>query len=108
MSGRSQGLSGQSIRPRNSSSFPSRPGILHSLKKEKDSISKLVNTSTVKSLEFVDANFLWILLEPLIRKINVHPQLFIISYYTCYKQFSYMQIYEQVKLKHRIGPHEIL
>lgn len=105
MSGRSQGLSGQSIRPRNSSSFPSRPGILHSLKKEKDSISKLVNTSTVKSLEFVDANFLWILLEPLIRKINVHPQLIIISYY---KQFSYMQIYEQVKLKHRIGPHEIL
>lgn len=105
MSGRSQGLSGQSIRPRNSSSFPSRPGILHSLKKEKDSISKLVNTSTVKSLEFVDANFLWILLEPLIRKINVHPQLIIINYY---KQFSYMQIYEQVKLKHRIGPHEIL
>lgn len=105
MSGRSQGLSGQSIRPRNSSSFPSRPGILHSLKEEKDSISKLVNTSTVKSLEFVDANFLWILLEPLIRKINVHPQLIIISYY---KQFSYMQIYEQVKLKHRIGPHEIL
>lgn len=105
MSGRSQGLSGQSIRPRNSSSFPSRPGILHSLKKEKDSISKLVNTSTVKSLEFVDANFLWILLEPLIRKINVHPQLIIISYY---KQFSYMQIYEQVKLKHRFGPHEIL
>lgn len=105
MSGRSQGLSGQSIRPRNSSSFPSRPGILHSLKKEKDPISKLVNTSTVKSLEFVDANFLWILLEPLIRKINVHPQLIIISYY---KQFSYMQIYEQVKLKHRIGPHEIL
>lgn len=105
MSGRSQGLSGQSIRPRNSSSFPSRPGILHSLKKEKDFISKLVNTSTVKSLEFVDANFLWILLEPLIRKINVHPQLIIISYY---KQFSYMQIYEQVKLKDRIGPHEIL
>lgn len=105
MSGRSQGLSGQSIRPRNSSSFPSRPGILHSLKKEKDSISKLVNTSTVKSLEFVDANFLWILLEPLIRKINVHPQLVIISYN---KKFSYMQIYEQVKLKHRIGPHEIL
>lgn len=105
MSGRSQGLSGQSIRPRNSSSFPSRPGILHSLKKEKDFISKLVNTSTVKSLEFVDANFLWILLEPLIRKINVHPQLIIISYY---KQFSYMQIYEQVKLKHRMGPHEIL
>lgn len=105
MSGRSQGLSGQSIRPRNSSSFPSRPGILHSLKKEKDFISKLVNTSTVKSLEFVDANFLWILLEPLICKINAHPQLVIISYY---KQFSYMQIYEQVKLKHRIGPHEIL
>lgn len=74
MSGRSHGLSGQSISPRNSNSFPSRPGILHSLKKEKDSNSKLANTSTVKSLEFVDAQFLWILWEPLIHKINVHPR----------------------------------
>lgn len=44
------------------------------LLKEKDSISKLANISTVKSLEFVDAQFLWILWEPLIHKINVHPQ----------------------------------